>query len=127
MFNKFIQKNLIIVFFTALLFVLFLASVFLLYDYKKTEINRTNKLQSEKLERLERFITSYNTINLNKLKTAERIFLNIIQKYEPISKVENDSVYIDLIDKGISHKTKINRLLINGQSLYLNNKIPERK
>ncbi len=126
MYKRIIRNNLNLIFVLSLIVIVFLATIFLLYDYKKTELRKTNKLQFEELERLERFISSYNSINLNKLKTAERIFFDMIYKSELISKKKNDSVYVDLIDKGISQKIKISRLFINNKSLYLNNHIADR-
>ena len=126
MYKRIIRNNLNLIFVLSLIVIVFLATIFLLYDYKKTELRKTNKLQFEELERLERFISSYNSINLNKLKTAERIFFDMIHKSELISKRKNDSVYVDLIDKGISQKIKISRLFINNKPLYLNNRLADR-
>ncbi|MCF6367042.1 MAG: GAF domain-containing protein [Bacteroidales bacterium] len=126
MFKTFIRNNLRAIFFSAFLIVVFVAMLLLLRNYQNNEINKAEKLQSDELERLERFILLNNKANLNKLKTSERIFLDYIKESEPIIKKEYDSVFIDMVDKGITQKIKICKFLIGNKPLFLNNSLPVR-
>jgi len=126
MFKTFIRNNLSLISFSAFVIIIFVTILLFLNDYYSSEIRKTEKLQFDELERLERFVLLNNSINKNKLKASERIFFDYLKEYEPITKRVYDSLYIDKIDKGITQKVKINKLYIGNKQLYLNNSLPVR-
>ncbi len=126
MFKNLKQNNLSIIYFLAFAIILLIATFLLLKDYKNTEIKTFNKLQKIELEKLNKYIASLNSFNINKLKSSERIFNDITQNFEIITKTENDSFFVETIKDGLIQKTFINELLINKKPLLLNNDLPNR-
>jgi len=119
---KKIKKNILaLTFIVSLLIILFLSVLVFLNINKENEFKTFSKLQVEKLLELENIIEIQDKKNVNNLRTTERIFFDIINNSEFISKENKDSIYIDLISKGISQKVKVSKLIINETPLYLNN------
>jgi len=103
--------------------IIFVTILLFLNNYKKSELDLFSKIQEQKLKELESIINIYNKENRNKLQTSERIFFDKINSSNPITKKISDSIYIDLINDGITQKVKICKFLINNEILYLNNEL----
>ena len=123
MIKIFKQNILAILLGITLVIIIFFTILFFLRDYKQNQFKLFSSIQEQKLKELESVIGIYNKENKDKLQTSERIFFDKINSSNPISKLSNDSIYVDVINNGISQKVKISKLLINNEILYLNNKL----
>lgn len=121
---KILKQNILaIILAIVLVIIMFITILFFLNSYKKYEYKLFSKTQKYKLKELETVIGLYNKQNKDKLQVSERYFFDRINSDSPISKQKEDSIYVDLINGGITQKVKISKLLINYAPLYLNNKL----